>query len=262
MFRASPNPAKENPAMPRNTVLQPTRPKQPVNPSLDKKLVAYVTAAGAAGVAILAAATPANAEIVYTPEHVILKGNSTYQIDLNHDGTNDFGIQMFQIFHSSMMLAIPDVTGNQVVRPAVGSNDAVPLNLGGPIGPNRQFASKTTYGGFFMAINGSYGTLTWFRGPWAKASNKYLGLKFLIDGEVHYGWVRLSVMKRYSTLTGYAYETVANQPIRAGAESGTDATAAAYPDQLVEPASPMATLGMMARGADGLALWRRDEEAA
>ena len=213
-------------------------------------------------VAILAAATPASAEIVYTPEHVILKANSTYQIDLNHDGINDFGIQNLPIFHSSALLAIPEVTGNQVVRPAAGSLSAVPLNLGGPIGPNRQFASRTTYGGFFMVINGGYGTLTWFRGPWAKASNKYLGLKFLIDGEVHYGWARLTVMKGYSTLTGYAYETVANQPIRAGAESGADEAAAAYPDQLAEPVSPMATLGMMARGAGGLALWRREEEAA
>src|SRR5579863_6832377 len=99
--------------MPHNTDdLRSARPKQPVNPSLDKKLAAYVTAAGAAGVAILAGATPAAAEIVYTPEHVILKGNSTYQIDLNHDGINDFGIQNLPIFHSSMLLAIPEVTGN------------------------------------------------------------------------------------------------------------------------------------------------------
>jgi len=242
--------------------LTPTRPRTTVNSKLDKNLAAYVLAATAAGTAILAASPKADAEIVYTPEHVLLKGSSTYQIDLNHDGINDFGLQMLPIFHSSMLLAIPDVNGNQVVRPPVGSNEAVPLNFGGPIGPNRQFASKTTYGGIFMALNGSYGSLTWFNGPWAKASNKYLGLKFLIDGEVHYGWARLSVMKRYSTLTGYAYETVANQPIPAGKESGTDITAAAYPGQLSEPLSPMAALGMMARGASGQALWRREEEAA
>jgi len=235
-------------------------PRRPLNSKLDKNLAAYVAAAAAAGVALLAAAPQAEAEIVYTPAHVLLKGNSTYQIDLNHDGTNDFGLQWFQIFHSSMLLAIPDVTGNQVVRPAVGSNEAVPLNLGGPIGPNRQFASKTTYGGVFMAIAGAYGTLTWFRGPWAKASNKYLGLKFLINGEVHYGWARVTVMYTYSTLTGYAYETTANQPISAGKESGTDAVAAAYPNQRSEPVSPMATLGMMARGADGLAMWCREEQ--
>lgn len=111
-----------------------------------------------------------------------------------------------------------------------------------------------------MAIAGAYGTLTWFRGPWAKASNKYLGLKFLINGEVHYGWARVTVMYTYSTLTGYAYETTANQPISAGKESGTDAVAAAHPDQLLETVSPMATLGMMARGADGLAMWRREEQ--
>ena len=59
-------------------------------------------------------------------------------------------------------------------------------------------------------------------GPWAKASDRYLGLEFLIGGEPHFGWARLSVRCDYARtrvfaqLTGYAYETVANQPIDAG----------------------------------------------
>ena len=247
--------------MPHNASTRNTRPIATVNSKLDKHLAAYVAAASAAGVALLAATPQAEGEVVYTAVHVQINPVSTYQIDLNHDGINDFGLQRQEVFHSTLLTVIGDVTGNQVVRPADGNVSAAALNQGGPVGSHRQFASKTTYGGFFMAIVGGYGTQTAFDGPWANANNKYLGFKFLIDGEVHYGWARLSVTKFYVNLTGYAYETLANQPIPAGKESGTDENAAAGPAELTEPVSLMANLGMLARGADGLDLWRREEAA-
>jgi hypothetical protein len=153
------------------------RPKARVNTSLDKNLVAYIAPASAAGVALLAATPPAAAEIVYTPVRARLTGQSTYQIDLNHDGVNDFGLQMFPIFHSSMLIALLDVPGNEIVTVANAGSQAAPLPVGVRIGPRRQFNSRTSnYGGVFMAIAGAYGTLTWFHGPWANAIKKYLGL--------------------------------------------------------------------------------------
>ncbi|HVI08398.1 MAG TPA: hypothetical protein VND65_08905 [Candidatus Binatia bacterium] len=244
----------------RSRMIQPTRTNHRVNSALDKNLIAY--AAAAAGVAALAAPNAA-AEIVYSPVQVELKPNSTYQIDLNHDGVNDFGLQLLQIYHSSMLLAVPDVVGNNVVK-GTASIDAAALPLGAPIGSKQKFASKMTYSGFFMAIAGSYGSLTWFRGPWKDQVNKYLGFKFLIDGEVHYGWARLLVnnnMRLGSVrLGGYAYETVANKPIPAGKQSGADEKAAVEP--FAPPASSLtsATLGMLAHGANGLAFWRREDQ--
>ena len=48
----------------------------------------------------------------------------------------------------------------------------------------------------------------------------YLGLKFMINGEVHYGWARLNETcdkgNNSIRLTGYAYETIPNQGIKAG----------------------------------------------
>ena len=73
------------------------------------------------------------------------------------------------------------------------------------------------------------------QGSWAGKKdkgvrNRYLGLKFVVDGEVHYGWARLSVTlghQRQSddvvgTLTGYAYETVPDKAIIAGRITGQD----------------------------------------
>lgn len=59
---------------------------------LDRRLAAYVSAAGAAGVGALALAIPAKAQIVYTPAHVNFGAYSTTYIDINNDGTNDFEI--------------------------------------------------------------------------------------------------------------------------------------------------------------------------
>ena len=61
-------------------------------------------------------------------------------------------------------------------------------------------------------------------------------------------------------ITGYAYETEANTGIIAGQTTGASEHAAFVLDPL-EPKSAPASLGMLARGADGLALWRRDDEA-
>jgi hypothetical protein len=60
--------------------------------------------------------------------------------------------------------------------------------------------------------------------------DRYLGLKFVVDGGVHYGWARVSVTLGHhrqfddvsGTLTGYAYETVADKPIIAGEITGLD----------------------------------------
>jgi len=65
-------------------------------------------------------------------------------------------------------------------------------------------------------------------GEWAYATNRKLGLKFSIQGETHHGWARLSVYvvkgRPYvrSTLTGYAYETIAGRGFT-GAELALDA---------------------------------------
>jgi hypothetical protein len=93
------------------------------------------------------------------------------------------------------------------------------------------------------------------RGPWRDAHDLYLGLKFFIHGEAHFGWARLSYHTGTMSLTGYAYETVANKPITAGAESGDDALATPPADF---NRHPPASLGHLAQGAAALTAWRRE----
>jgi hypothetical protein len=232
----------------------PARKEKHLGKALDKKLAAYVTVATAAGVAMLAAPDAA-AEIRYTPVHVLVASGATYWIDFNHDGINDFGLHRGQIFGGSLLLAVPGDPGvNEVVQAASGRSDwAAALMAGAPVGPNQKFAPHTSYayGGFYMAqVGGSSVSQTFFRGPWKDQINKYLGLKFFVNGELHYGWVRMTVTHdlKLTAVTGFAYETEPNKPIRAGNESGSNEESVGRTLPSRSKNSELATLGMLALG--------------
>jgi hypothetical protein len=110
-------------------------------------------------------------------------------------------------------------------------------------------------------FNGTY----WF-GPWFNGGkgvkNRYLGLKFKVKGQFHFGWARITVTttrNRFTaTLTGYAYETIPGKAIVAGHTKGPDDIVERPDAALTAPTAKPITLGMLALGAQGV-LWRRKE---
>lgn len=95
-------------------------------------------------------------------------------------------------------------------------------------------------------------------GAWGdNPQNRFLGVKFLIDGETHYGWVRMKVTPHTNVeIESYAYETVADKPICA-----REVLPCPAPDGGKETGQNLSngpSLGMLALGADGLDLWRRE----
>jgi hypothetical protein len=194
-------------------------------------------AARAAGIGVLALAHPAEGKIVYTPAHHVIKTDNAYWLDLNHDRKIDFYI-------SNASFCTEDVCGRTLrVTPGENGNRiagskgmaevyyALALPRGAKIGSQQPFSGK------LMAASGTeYCSV----GKWFNVSNRYLGLKFLIDGKIHYGWARLTVKAGTGhitpKITGYAYETVPKRPIIAGKTKGANA--------IHEPT----TLGHLARG--------------
>jgi|SRR5271165_4064785 len=230
-----------------------------INSKLEKNLAAYIAAATAAG-GMLALAPSAEAKVVYTAANTVINGKTT--LDLNHDGIADFVIGYQELDKSIVLFVGPQVAGNEM---RLASGGAAAGFFGVPVGPGEKFAATNSYSwGLIMAVAGSY-SVTWFFGPWANATNRYLGLKFLINGQVHYGWARLSVPDYIHghavILTGYAYETTPNTNIIEGHISGPEKADMLAPPDLLAPTPQGASLGMLARGADSLAIWRRDEES-
>lgn len=226
-------------------------PRTPANlsESLQQRLNTYAVAAGAAGVGALALAQPAGAKIVYTPVHEIIPYPSTIGLDLNGDGVNDFVFSNFYHYyeHSFIVsLAIyPPVMGNGIMvspsmeRRSCAWSQVVPLRPGERIGNQKKFDTRNNVNaGMAQYWKSAYpyrSTRNGYACQWANNGHgikkRYLGLKFLIDGKVHFGWARMNVQftrlagrKHHPTitgiLTGYAYETIPNRSIITGKTKG------------------------------------------
>jgi hypothetical protein len=226
------------------------------SPRLSRRLGSYALAAGAAGVAMAAVPAKQNSSnIVYTPANIQFGsydgGARAIPIDLDHDGITDFG---FLINNS-----IPGYSaqGNLSIFNAPVGNAAITgqaLNRGAIIGKNsgtfKQGRNLLAFEhlSFARSSNSSAHSRTY--GAFANVTDKYLGVRFLINGEDHYGWVRFTVSSAQGsvtgTITGYAYNTVAGQSLKAG-EPGTHSNAV--------DARP-ASLGALSLGAAGVEMWR------
>jgi len=195
-------------------------------------------ATSAAGVGVLALAQPAEARIVYTKIHYRIPIDTSYLLDLNHDGVTDFRL-LRQFIPTSSGSAYASLWA-QPLYPTLNKVEGsrgqpFVLKRGARIGSPWSYSSN-----HLMALEDRKGAK---EGHWVNVTDRYLGLKFSINGKVHYGWVRLTVTAQRNalhivnaTVTGYAYETIPNKPIIAGKTHGKDE----------------ATLGRLAQGASGV----------
>ena len=211
------------------------------------------------------------AKIVYTPSHLhIPPDNQVFPLDLNHDGRNDFSFDnaSFQC-HGTCGGGIgvsPLRKGNEVWGQHYFASALPPgVRIGGRGHSN--FSQRAGYMADFNTYDGVYH----FKGQWANdgkgVKNRYLGLKFQVNGKTHFGWARLNVAFKphlgfFAVLTGYAYETIANKPIIAGKTKGPDdASVGESNTVLTVPTPEPATLGVLALGSPRMSIWRREESA-
>jgi hypothetical protein len=225
------------PALHSSTLDSATRQPLKLNDGLDRRLLAYMAAAGATGVCVLVTTQPANAKVVYTPADRIVEFDGMH-LDLNNDGIPDYGFHSYGLgnFNSGVIFPIKD---NKMM------NGAEPLSSGVSIGPSGEFR-----GGRAEMVGGCTcsGHSAYF-GPWLGVQNKYMGFEFNIKGAAHFGWARFSSPSTGPiTLTGYAYETVSLKPIVTGDTGGDDEDSVEQKEPTA--ASPQASgLGELALGA-------------
>jgi hypothetical protein len=224
-----------------------TRVRVQLSATLDKGLSAYAIAAGAAGIGLLAAAQCAEAKIIYTKAHINIPLGTT-NLYLTRDGHADFSFintNKAGQFKALWLGHPPNYTsmGNWVVGKTASSGNykfVSALAAGVSVNKSQQFLHSNLSA---MAEGVGDGCS---HGQWQNVRGRYMGLVFRIDskGKYHYGWVRLNVTCEvgkpiHATITGYAYETVANKGIITGKTKG--------PDVVTMPAD-MGTLGRLALG--------------
>jgi hypothetical protein len=237
--------------------------------SINRHLNLYTLTAAAAGVGIMALAQPVQAKIVYTP------ANEKFPVtlDLNHDGIGDFALALGDradsqdVWGFAWAYAPRSNPSNEIVATAKGGYEpAVALRSGERIGSGRLFGNGDILVEHLSHFGRGSSYTKWFD-QWGNGGkglkNRYLGLKFMIKGKVHYGWARVTVTTSgnnfTATLTGYAYETIPNKSIIAGKTKGKDDESVA---SVAAPSPASQTLGMLALGAPGVPLWRKESLAA
>lgn len=242
---------------------------------VERRLAAYASAAAAAGVSVVAMSASADAKIVYTPTNTPV--NRPVSLDLNHDGLADIligfgsgfspglyaGCALHTTFAAPPRGAKCNYLTNQIWGRGVALRFASALPAGFKVRASKSYFQAAKYP--FQALMGAWwakdGCSTYVctntAGQWPDTKNRYLGLQFVIQGQVHYGWARLTVTFPpqpsgrgiLAILTGYAYETIPGKPIITGKTKGPDVIT-------LDPA----TLGHLAAGASQIPAWRSERE--
>jgi hypothetical protein len=260
--------------------------RQPINsceksPSnhLHRQLGLYSLAAAAAGVGIVALATPAASEVVVTQKTIPIPmsswGRDGVGISFANNGVDDLKLILSSYGgFGSTFKSLKVVDGGAGKGIMIGSSFpryGLALAPGAKIGPTRNFQSARCGGSHscYSAVRLArlfYGTSSAAAlGPWGGGhKTAYLGVKFVSNGQMHYGWVRLTVNmakghKPSAAVTAYGYETEAGRSILAGATHGSTAETQ-VPASSESQSGP--SLGMLAYGAEALPMWRREDTLA
>jgi hypothetical protein len=222
---------KKVPAVHEEDFMKATKTPSRLSDSLQHQLNMYALTASATGVGMLALALPAEAKIVYTPAHIRIKLNhGIINLDLNHDGINDF---QFSAKYGRSTYGLgeklwvgPAQQSNQVwgfVSTTWNALCADPLPRGQKVGPKGKFYPGVQI--MFSLVGHMRDSGGWSKCAWYD-TKAYLGLRFIIKGKTHYGWARVKTAGNFGgftpLITGYAYETVPNKPIIAGRIKGAD----------------------------------------
>jgi hypothetical protein len=187
-----------------------------MNNKTTKKLAAY--SALAAGV--VAVGGTAEAQIIYTDVNPDQTWTADHQLDLdlNSDGITDFTFLIGVGAGRNALRVAPEI-GNEMLGSLQG-NFFYPfaMNLNQPINDAQTIWNGTKNGGYMTmawvyTAGGSYGN-------WLNATDKYIGLRFFVGANLHYGWARFTVLANAAGITvtfkDYAYNSVAEQGLLAG----------------------------------------------
>ncbi|MGM5470096.1 T9SS type A sorting domain-containing protein [Flavobacteriaceae bacterium LMO-SS05] len=191
--------------------------KKTTSENLSKRLTKY-----GALTAAFAGVIDANGQhIIYTDLGLDVVDATTYQLNIDNNGTPEFKFSQvgysLRVIPNFSSAAILGSSSSYIVYPFALNSGAIISNL-----QNTWFPGD----GFYQSMNFNNCSFVGGNSNWCDpTTDKYLGLRFNISGQTHYGWARVSVYQLPGTgdypnsgwaISGYAYEEDANTPILAG----------------------------------------------
>lgn len=187
--------------------------------NLQERISKYTAVAGA-----VVSAAGAQAQVVYTDvnpdySHDAPQNNgfAVYPLDLNNDQTIDFVVASRDTVtanaHIRFTLAAPYGAGNAVAGETPSNYDyALALDMNSMVDSTLNWIAATNT----MAYN--VDSANPYNENWNGVTDKYLGLKFVVGGNTHYGWARLDsyAIGDSVVVKDYAFEATPNVGIMTG----------------------------------------------
>ncbi len=152
-------------------------------------------------------------QIIYTdinPDSVLTTIDQIYPtdyfIDLDHDGSDDFFIRHHQ---GVQFFSLNDFSSEVLIEESEDYRQPRILNYGDSINSN----SGTWYNSHHSSLN--------LTNNWPGKMDNYIGLKFMSNGELHYGWIRIGIPadNQSCVVKDFAYNSVSGIGIKAGETS-------------------------------------------
>jgi hypothetical protein len=192
--------------------------------NLKHKLTTYYSIAGAA----LVSANQASAQVIKTSVNYS-GGLESYNIDLDNDGNDDFAVRCFawgsgyeansfnlQAFGNNELIKDPDISGSFKYVDLFAQGDLISS------GKDFDFQSNVWAGGSSY-VRGMFGG-GYKKNPggqvydWGNVGGKngfFVGVKFSIGSDTHYGWLRFNVATKCNSwrLVDMAYESTPNTSV-------------------------------------------------
>ncbi|TND07610.1 MAG: hypothetical protein FD123_3162 [Bacteroidetes bacterium] len=188
--------------------------------NIQRKLNAYAAAAGT-----IAVAGAADAQIIHVdinPDTIV---HDSVFYDLNMDGAGPAELKFeaveYQASSAIVYFTQATVQGNPA-NAVIGSlyygayPMPFPLNNGDSISASNPDWQAQTVNGGVQYLGVIYSTYNY--GNWLGVNDKYLGVRFMIGTDTHYGWVRISVSTGSDSITikEYAYQALPGVGTTAG----------------------------------------------
>lgn len=165
--------------------------------------------------------TENNSVIIYTnndPEFSSETIGDVYNLDLNNDLIVDFTLLSIKDTDNLNYLVISGTGNNKFISVTPWYASPVPLDKSSEIFNLVGYKNGETYESIgYFTIGNCFGGEALCYEDWKNRKNKYLGLKFSINGQMHYGWVQMDVTSPTQwVIKDYAYNPAPLMSILAG----------------------------------------------
>lgn len=159
-------------------------------------------------------------QIIYTDVNPDSAVTSQYQLDLNNDGTSEFIIKVV----TEGGIKIVKAEGVSLQDSLAGFYGGFPSVVGYPYAMSSDMSIGVANSWVDKGVLGGDHSLIMEDAKWNVGQNRYLGLRFKIGDDVHYGWARLRMETGYTafTIREYAYNATVGEAINSGITSVED----------------------------------------